>query len=214
WRQMFAETTRLMAENFWRADTDGVDFAAVTDRWRPVVEQVRSHDDLVDVLWETVAELNTSHAYVLPADPPGDADRRLGLLGADLVPTEEGWRIERILPGESSDPGARSPLLAAGVGARPGDLVVAVDGAPAGPVAAAGRGCGWPPGRSGGGRGRCSGGPGRRAGATPGGRGGQAGGAHPAHRWSRPAGGGAAAGRRGAAALPGLGALPAGVRAG
>ena len=135
WRQMFAETTRLMAENFWRADTDGVDFAAVTDRWHPVVEQVRSHDDLVDLLWETVAELNTSHAYVLPADPPGDADRRLGLLGADLVPTEEGWRIERILPGESSDPGARSPLLAAGVGARPGDLVVAVDGAPVDPVA-------------------------------------------------------------------------------
>src|SRR5699024_12293838 len=104
WRQMFAETTQLLAENFWRADTDGVDFAAVTDRWRPVVEQVRSHDDLVDLLWETVAELNTSHAYVLPADPPVDADRRLGLLGADLVHTEEGWRMERILPGEASEP--------------------------------------------------------------------------------------------------------------
>lgn len=135
WRQMFDETTRLMAENFWREDTDGVDFAAVTQRWRPVVEQVRSHDDLVDVLWETVAELNTSHAYVMPADPPGNAERRLGLLGADLVPAEGGWRIERILPGESSDPGARSPLLAAGVGARPGDVVVAVDGIPVDPVA-------------------------------------------------------------------------------
>ncbi len=135
WRQMFAETTRLMAENFWRADTDGVDFAAVTERWRPVVELVRSHDDLVDVLWETVAELNTSHAYVLPAQPLGNADRRLGLLGADLVPAEQGWRIERILPGESSDPGARSPLLAAGVGARPGDAVMAVDGMPVDPVA-------------------------------------------------------------------------------
>ncbi|WP_235912300.1 S41 family peptidase [Ruania zhangjianzhongii] len=139
WQQMFAETTRLMAEHFWRADMDGVDFAAVTERWRPVVDQVRSHDDLVDLLWETVAELNTSHAYVMPADPPGDAARRLGLLGADLAPAKDGWRIERILPGESSDPGARSPLLAAGVGARPGDLIVAVDGIAVDPVAGPGR---------------------------------------------------------------------------
>ena len=135
WQQMFAETTRLMADHFWRSDMDGVDFAAVTERWRPVVDQVRSHDDLVDLLWETVGELNTSHAYVMPADPLGNADRRLGLLGADLAPGEDGWRIERILPGESSDPGARSPLLAAGVGARPGDLIVAVDGVGVDPVA-------------------------------------------------------------------------------
>ncbi|HIZ35370.1 MAG TPA: PDZ domain-containing protein [Candidatus Ruania gallistercoris] len=135
WQQMFAETTRLMAEHFWRADMDGVDFTAVIERWRPVVAQVRSHDDLVDLLWETVGELNTSHAYVMPADPLGDASRRLGLLGADLTPADGGWRIERILPGESSDPGARSPLLAAGVGARPGDLIVAVDGVGVDPVA-------------------------------------------------------------------------------
>ncbi|HLR27294.1 MAG TPA: PDZ domain-containing protein [Ruania sp.] len=135
WHQMFAETTRLMREHFWRADTDGVDFQAVARRWRPVVDRVRSHDDLVDVLWETVAELNTSHAYVLPSTPPGDASRKLGLLGADLTPDSGGWRIERILPGESSDPGARSPLLAAGVGARAGDLIVAVDGRPVDPVA-------------------------------------------------------------------------------
>lgn len=135
WQQMFAEATRLMADHFWRADMDGVDFTAVTERWRPVAEQVRSHDDLVDLLWETVGELNTSHAYVMPAEPLGGASRRLGLLGADLVPDEGGWRIERILPGESSDPGARSPLLAAGVGARPGDVIVAVDGAAVDPVA-------------------------------------------------------------------------------
>ncbi|SOC51534.1 S41 family peptidase [Ornithinimicrobium cerasi] len=132
WRQMFEENGRLMRDHYWREDMDGVDWDAVLARWRPVVEAVASHDDLVDVLWETVGELSTSHAYVLPAKPPGDraAGRRLGLLGADLERTEEGWRIARILPGESSEPDARSPLEAAGVGAREGDLVVAVDGAP------------------------------------------------------------------------------------
>ncbi len=134
WRQMFDENARIMRDHFWREDMDGVDWEAVTARWRPLVDRLCSHDDLVDLLWETVGELNTSHAYVMPAEPLGDPSRRLGLLGADLVPTDEGWRIERILPGESSEPDARSPLRAAGIDARPGDLVVAVDGKPVHPT--------------------------------------------------------------------------------
>ncbi len=132
WRQMFEENGRIMRDHYWRADMDGVDWDAVLERWRPVVEAVATHDDLVDLLWETVGELNTSHAYVTPPEPPGSeaAERRLGLLGADLAPAGDGWRIERILPGESSEPEARSPLEAAGVGAHVGDVVVAVDGAP------------------------------------------------------------------------------------
>jgi tricorn protease len=117
-----------MRDHYWREDMDGVDWDAVVERWRPVVEMVSSHDDLVDLLWETVAELNTSHAYVVPTEPPGDQKRRLGLLGADLSPQEGGWRIDRILPGESSDPAARSPLRGPGVDAHEGDLIVAVDG--------------------------------------------------------------------------------------
>jgi len=39
-----------------------------------------------------------------------------------------------VLPGESSDPRARSPLAAPGVAVRPGDEVVAVDGQPVDPV--------------------------------------------------------------------------------
>lgn len=137
WAQMFEETCRLMSQQFWREDMDGVDWDAVVDRWRPVVAKVRTDDDLHDVLWETVGELNTSHAYVMPAegDAPGSA-RKLGLLGADLEPAgAQGWRITRILPSESSEPEARCPLRAPGVDAREGDLITAVDGRPVDPVA-------------------------------------------------------------------------------
>ncbi|MFW6599738.1 S41 family peptidase [Propionibacteriaceae bacterium Y2011] len=130
WHQMYDENARIMRDHYWRADMDGVDWDAVVARYRPLVQQLRSHDDLVDLLWEVVGELNTSHAYVMPQTPPGDQARRLGMLGADLSPAEEGWRLERILPGDSTDPDARSPLRAAGVDARIGDLVVAVDGSP------------------------------------------------------------------------------------
>ena len=85
------------------------------------------------MLWEVIGELNTSHAYVMPPVEAGDLSRRLGKLGADLSPADGGWRIDRILPGESSDPDARSPLRAAGVGANEGDVVVAVGGRPVDP---------------------------------------------------------------------------------
>ncbi|MBA3530114.1 MAG: PDZ domain-containing protein, partial [Propionibacteriaceae bacterium] len=140
WVQMFDENARIMRDHYWRADMNGVDWQARVDRYRPLVATLASHDDLVDLLWETVGELNTSHAYVQPAKPPGDESRKLGLLGADLVRDAEGnWRIDKILPGESSDPEARSPLRAAGVGARVSDLIVGVNGrkvnAQFGPVA-------------------------------------------------------------------------------
>ena len=134
WAQMFAETCRLMAQQFWREDMDGVDWESVVARYRPLVEKLRSHDDLVDLLWETVGELNSSHAYVMPQGEDPGKDHKLGLLGADLSPAEGGWRIDRILPTESSEPEARSPLQAAGVDAHQGDLITAVDGHPVDPV--------------------------------------------------------------------------------
>nr|WP_223244682.1 S41 family peptidase [Streptomyces sp. CBMA156] len=135
WRQMYAENGRLMRDNFWRPDLAGVDWAGVLERYRPLVERIGSHDELVDLLWEVHGELGTSHAYVLPYGRYTEPARCQGLLGADLVRDGEQWRIARILPGESSDPRARSPLAAPGAAIRPGDAVLAVNGRPVDPVA-------------------------------------------------------------------------------
>ncbi|MEV7120041.1 S41 family peptidase [Kitasatospora griseola] len=134
WRQMFDENGRLMRDNFWRADLGGVDWAGALARYRPLVDRVACHSDLVDLLWETVAELGTSHAYVMPPGRGVEAARRQGLLGADLVRDGEVWRVARVVPGESSDPRARSPLAAPGAAIRPGDAILAVNGRPVDPV--------------------------------------------------------------------------------
>src|SRR5699024_10849536 len=68
------------------------------------------------------------HAYCMPKPAPPKPGTGQGLLGADLAFEDDRWRITRIVPGESSEPRARSPLLAPGVGAREGDAIVAVDG--------------------------------------------------------------------------------------
>jgi tricorn protease len=134
WAQMYHETWRLMRDNFWRADMAGVDWAAMAGRYRPLLDRIGSADDLYDVLWELQGEMGSSHAGVLPPAAGGDPALAQGLLGADVERAEDGtWRIGRILPGESSVSGARSPLAAPGVAAAPGDLIVAVDGRPVDP---------------------------------------------------------------------------------
>ncbi|MGJ5897064.1 S41 family peptidase [Streptomyces niveiscabiei] len=138
WRQMYDEAGRLMRDNFWREDLGGVDWTGVLDRYRPVLERVATHDDLVDLLWEVQGELGTSHAYVTPGWGYGRGPRQ-GLLGADISRAGDGsWRVDRILPSETSDPDARSPLAAPGVAVRVGDAIVAVGGHPVDPVAGPG----------------------------------------------------------------------------
>jgi tricorn protease len=134
WGQMYHEAWRLMRDNFWRADMGGVNWAAMRDRYRPLLGRLGSADDLRDVLWELQGEMGTSHTGVNPPGAAGDPALAQGLLGADVERTGEGtWQIARILPGESSVIGARSPLAAPGVAAAAGDLIVAVDGRPVDP---------------------------------------------------------------------------------
>jgi tricorn protease len=133
WRQMYDEAGRLMRDHFWVADMAGMDWAGELARYRPLVDAVGSHDDLMDLLWEVQGELGTSHAYASPRGR-GDAAEWPGLLGADLERGVDGrWRVARVLPGESSDPRARSPLTAPGVDVRAGDVLLAIGGRPVDP---------------------------------------------------------------------------------
>lgn len=89
WRQMFEENARLMRDHFWRADFDGVDWDAAVARYRPLLETITTHDELCDILWETVAELNTSHAYVVPPDV-ADPQPKVAFLGAEYTRNSRG----------------------------------------------------------------------------------------------------------------------------
>ncbi|WP_222431933.1 S41 family peptidase [Leekyejoonella antrihumi] len=128
WTQMYHEAWRLMRDHYWRADMGGIDWAAARDRYAPLLERVATRSDLVDLIWEMQGELGTSHAYCMtPPEPPASGTGQ-GLLGADLSFDGAAWRIDRIVPGESSEPRARSPLFAPGVAAAEGDAILAVDG--------------------------------------------------------------------------------------
>jgi tricorn protease len=135
WRHAFAEAGRIMRRDFWVPDMSGVDWDGVQRDYRPLLDRIRGAADFADLLWELAGETGTSHSYVRPAPGPSAKHPPVGQLGADLSRDPAGrWIVDRILPGESSDPRARSPLTAPGVAIHPGDELVAVDGLPVDPV--------------------------------------------------------------------------------
>jgi tricorn protease len=135
WRQAYDEAGRLIRAYFWDPGMCGIDWDAVLDQYRPLLERVASPDEFADLLREVLGELGTSHAYVVAArrnEGPAHYQRWQGLLGANFVGRDGRWVAKRILPGDSSDSKARSPL--AGTGIRDGAVLTHVDGRPVDPV--------------------------------------------------------------------------------
>ena len=138
WRQAYAEAARIMRHDFWVPDMADVDWDAVQDEYRPLLDRITTSSEFVDVLWELFGELGTSHAYARPAGGGGDAPSSMstgapGLLGADIERSGDTWRVTRVIRGDTSDPRARAPLAAPGAGIAAGDVLLAVDGRPVGP---------------------------------------------------------------------------------
>lgn len=136
WRQAYGEAGRIIRSYFWEPDMCGIDWDGVLDQYRPLIERVATPDEFADLLREVLGELGTSHAYVAPArrnEGPPHYQRAIGLLGANLVCRDGAWMVQRILPGDSSDSKARSPL--AGTGIREGAILTHVDGRPVDPAA-------------------------------------------------------------------------------
>ncbi len=139
WRHAYAEFGRLLRRDFWTPTMSDVDWDGVLAEYQFLLDRVRTSAEFGDLLWEVAGELGTSHAYVTPSGTFTARSALRGqpaaLLGADVVRAPDGrWIVERVLPGESSDPRARSPFAAPGVAVREGDEILAVDGRPLDPV--------------------------------------------------------------------------------
>ena len=67
WRQAYAEAARIMRHDFWVTDMADVDWDAVQDEYRPLLDRITTSSEFIDLLWELFGELGTSHAYAHPA---------------------------------------------------------------------------------------------------------------------------------------------------
>ncbi len=132
WTQMYYESWRLQREHFWDPGMSDVDWERVRERYARLLPKLRTRTELSDLIWEMYGELGTSHAYEIGGDHRTPPQYRVGYLGADLVWDEAagGYRITRILRGDSWDRNLDSPLAEPGVDARERDVIVDVGGKP------------------------------------------------------------------------------------
>ncbi len=134
WRQMLTESWRLLRDYFYDPGMHGVDWRAVLDKYRPLVERVTDRAELSDLFGEMTGELSALHHYVNGGDlRTGDDPIEPASLGAVLErdPAAGGLRVKTIYAADPDLPEELSPLARPGVGVREGDLLTAINGTPA-----------------------------------------------------------------------------------
>jgi len=133
WEQIFYEGWRRERDFFWEPEMGGLDWEAIRDRYAALLPRLANRDDLRDLVWEMLRELNTSHAYTLGGDPGVELERvGTGLLGAELEREGDVYRIVRILRGDPAD-NVRSPLDEPGSQVAEGSYLLAVNHRPFAP---------------------------------------------------------------------------------
>lgn len=130
WKQMLNEVWRLQRDHYWREDMSKIDWAAMLARYTPLVDKVSTRSEFGDLVWELQGELGTSHAYDIGGDYRTEPSYPVGLLGADFSfdSARGGYRIEKILRGDTWKVNEASPLRAPGVLLEVGDILTAING--------------------------------------------------------------------------------------
>jgi len=132
WRQMLGEAWRRMRDHFWTADMSDVDWRAIHDRYRPLLDRVACRSEFSDLLWEMQGELGTSHAYEMGGDYRPSPHYRQGLLGAEFAwdAARGGYRITHLVVGDVWNDKTGGPLAKPGLNVRVGDVLTAINGRP------------------------------------------------------------------------------------
>ncbi|HEY2378053.1 MAG TPA: S41 family peptidase [Gemmatimonadaceae bacterium] len=133
WRQEFADAWRLERDYFYDRGMNGVDWPAMKEHYRPLVDRVTDRAELSDILAQMVGELSALHIFVYGGDfRRGSEAIAPASLGARLTRDESGggYRVDHIYQNDPDSPRDLSPLARFGVNVNEGDIIEAVNGIP------------------------------------------------------------------------------------
>ena len=133
WRQEFVDAWRLERDYFYDKGMNGVDWPAMREHYRPLVDRVTDRAELSDILAQMVGELSALHIFVYGGDMRRGVDAVApASLGARLTRDERGggYRVDHIYRNDPDLPRDLSPLAQFGVNVNEGDIVEAVNGVP------------------------------------------------------------------------------------
>ncbi|MBT1063108.1 PD40 domain-containing protein [Bowmanella sp. Y26] len=131
WQQMFHDAWLMHRDSLFDKRMRGLDWAAVKDKYQPLLKRVTDRYELNDVFAQMMGELNTLHSQVYGGDVPNASERpRAASLGARFTQTSKGLEISHIFQHDPELPERAAPLAKPGVDAKPGDIILAVNGQP------------------------------------------------------------------------------------
>jgi len=128
WQQIFDETWRMERQFFYDPNLHGLDWQAVRTRYEPLLKYVQRREDLNELLAEMIGELQVGHNRIGGGDVEEERPAAIGLLGADIRLEGNLYRIAKIYRGDRWNPFLVGPLAAAGVNAKEGDAILAING--------------------------------------------------------------------------------------
>jgi tricorn protease len=119
--EMFEQSWRALAEEFYDPLYHGVDWNEVRKKFRPIVKHVAMREDFYSLVKVMLGELNASHLDIggyMP--PPEETTADLGLIWDEKY-TGPGLKVAEVLK--------RGPADKRGINVKAGDIVLAIDGA-------------------------------------------------------------------------------------
>ncbi len=117
--QMFEQSWRALANHFYDAKHHGVDWRAIREKYRPLVDHVAMKEDLYALISLMLGELNASHLGITgPAKTAEERTAELGLIYDDAY-RGPGLRIAEILK--------RGPADRRNLNLKAGDIILAID---------------------------------------------------------------------------------------
>ena len=128
WTQIFNEAWRMEKEYFYATNMHGLDWQAVYDRYRPLVDHVGRREDLSTLLVEMIAEMQVGHNRTGGGDVYKAKSTQTGLLGANLKINQGRYQITKVYNGEKWNPFIKAPLTTPGNEARQGEYILAING--------------------------------------------------------------------------------------
>lgn len=117
--QKFDEAARRFGLAFYHPTMKGVDWVAMTDRYREIVMQTRTKQAfqrLMNLMW---GEVDGSHTGIWGGDGFSASSPANGYLGIDFTPTATGYRIDAIMEGGPIGRMKNGPAI--------GDTLIAID---------------------------------------------------------------------------------------
>lgn len=133
YRGMFLDAWRLERDYFYDRHMQGVDWAAMRDRYLPLVDRVSDRDELNDVIAQMVSELSALHTFVAGGDERKPADHvDLASLGARMQRDEKagGYIVEHVYLHDPDLPDQAPPLARPESQVHDGEVITSIDGVP------------------------------------------------------------------------------------